>query len=66
MQNNKEPEEWDSKLDAKIKELKECQKSKNFESCNPCDKFFDCEIRKKYVIAVYESMNKGATGGFEF
>jgi recombinational DNA repair protein RecR len=66
MQNNQEPEEWDSKLDEKIEELKECQKSNTLQSCNPCDKFFDCELRKKYVIAVYESMNKGATGGFEF
>jgi hypothetical protein len=66
MQNNQEPEEWDLKLDEKIKELQECQKSNTLQSCNPCEKFFDCELRKRYVIAVYESMNKGATGGFEF
>ena len=24
------------------------------------------DLRKKYVIAVYESMNKGSGGGFEF
>ena len=50
-------DEWDIKLDNKIVELK---------TCSDCDKFFDCELRKKYVIAVYESMNKGAGGGFEF
>lgn len=59
-------DEWDLKLEAKIKELNECQNSKGFESCNPCDQFFGCELRKKYVLAVYESMNKGSGGGFEF
>lgn len=59
-------DEWDLKLDAKLKELHECQKSKTLDSCTPCDQFFDCELRKKYVLAVYESMNKGSGGGFEF
>lgn len=59
-------DEWDLKLEAKQKELQECQVSKNLESCTPCEQFFDCELRKKYVIAVYESMNKGSGGGFEF
>ncbi len=61
-----EKNEWEDKLDDKIKELKECQKSFNYNSCNECDKFFECELRKTYVKAVYESMNKGSTGGFEF
>jgi hypothetical protein len=26
----------------------------------------DCLVRKEYIKAVYESMNKGAGGGFEF
>lgn len=59
-------DEWDIKLDAKLKELQDCQKSKDFKSCNPCEQFFDCELRKRYVLAVYESMNKGSGGGFEF
>jgi len=59
-------DEWDLKLDDKLLELKKCQKSNSLNSCKPCDKFFDCELRKKYVTAVYESMNKGSTGGFEF
>lgn len=70
MQNNSENEiiidEWDLKLDQKVKEVEECQSSNNFKTCTPCPKFFDCELRKKYVLAVYESMNKGAGGGFEF
>ncbi len=66
MQSNQENDEWDKKLDIKLEELKSCQVSNNLKSCNPCEKFFDCELRKKYVIAVYESMNKGSGGGFEF
>lgn len=66
MHDNQEENEWDIKLDEKIEELKKCQESLSLDSCNPCEKFFDCELRKRYVITVYESMNKGSTGGFEF
>lgn len=59
-------DEWEIKLEEKIKELQACQESKAYKSCNSCEEFFDCELRKKYVIAVYESMNKGSGGGFEF
>jgi len=31
-----------------------------------CIKILECEIRDKYIKAVYESMNKGSGGGFEF
>jgi hypothetical protein len=63
---NVELDEWQEKLEKILLELKTCQKSKDLKSCIPCDKFFDCELRKKYVIAVYSSMNHGSTGGFEF
>ena len=59
-------DEWEIKLDKKIVELKTCQESNQLKSCSPCGQFFECELRKRYVIAVYESMNKGAGGGFEF
>ena len=59
-------DEWDIKLDNKIVELKTCQETNNLKSCTPCGVFFECELRKKYVKAVYESMNKGSGGGFEF
>ncbi|UTJ05178.1 hypothetical protein [Arcobacter roscoffensis] len=59
-------DEWQIKLDQKLQELKTCQESKSLKSCTPCDQFFDCELRKRYVITVYESMNKGSGGGFEF
>jgi len=66
MQTNEELDEWEKKLELVLEELKECQKSNNISSCTPCDKFFGCELRKKYILAVYESMNKGSGGGFEF
>lgn len=59
-------DEWDLKLDEKIVELKTCQESNSLKTCSDCSKFFECELRKRYVIAVYESMNKGSVGGFEF
>ncbi len=69
MENNKEElvfDEWDLKLEEALKELKICQESNTLNSCTPCSKFFECELRKKYILAVYESMNKGSSGGFEF
>ena len=59
-------DEWEIKLEEKIVELKSCQDSNNLKTCSDCSKFFECELRKKYVISVYESMNKGSGGGFEF
>lgn len=48
------------------KNLKECQKEKGLKSCFNCDNLLDCPKRDAYIKAVYESMNKGETGGFEF
>lgn len=59
-------DEWEERLEEVLKKLNACQYSKNLNSCKPCDKFFECELRKKYVLAVYESMSKGSNGGFEF
>ena len=64
--NNQSLDEWEQKLEVKLAELKKCQEDTHMPSCTPCPKFFECELRKAYVIAVYESMNKGSTGGFEF
>ena len=66
MQNNQELDQWELKLEDKLVELKKCQESFSLSSCSSCEKFFDCELRKIYVKAVYESMSKGAGGGFEF
>lgn len=59
-------DEWDIKLDKMLVELKTCQEQNSLKTCSDCSKFFECELRKRYVKAVYESMNKGAGGGFEF
>ncbi len=48
------------------KELKKCQESKKKSSCLQCKEIIGCKIRNSYVQAVYESMNKGQGGGFEF
>jgi len=57
---------WQKKLDEQKAQLQECQKNQNVASCLSCDKVLDCEIRDTYVKSVYESMNKGEGGGFEF
>ncbi|MDD3344346.1 MAG: hypothetical protein PHR87_12320 [Sulfurospirillaceae bacterium] len=46
--------------------LQHCQQEKGLESCTSCEHLFECETRKAYVKAVYESMAKGQGGGFEF
>ncbi len=59
-------DEWELKLETKLKELKICQEQQDVNSCLGCFKLFDCKIRDSYVHSVYSSMNKGAGGGFEF
>jgi len=59
-------DEWQLALDEKLKELKECQVSNNLKSCFDCKKLLECKLRDEYVNAVYQSMNKGTGGGFEF
>lgn len=66
MENNHSFDKWEEALEKELVIVKQCQNSLNLNSCSPCEKIFDCEIRKKYVIAVYESMSKGSGGGFEF
>ena len=46
--------------------LQTCQQEKNIFTCSDCEKMFECDTRKTYVKAVYESMAKGQGGGFEF
>ncbi len=49
-----------------IKLVKKCQKEHKIDSCLKCKEVIGCEIRKTYINAVYQSMNKGDSGGFEF
>jgi len=59
-------DEWQIALQQKKVELQRCQEEKQLESCMKCDVILECELRENYVKAVYESMNKGSGGGFEF
>lgn len=61
-----EKDKWELALDEPLKLLQECQASKKIDSCLQCEKILECEIREEYIKAVYESMNKGSGGGFEF
>ena len=63
---NGQLDKWEELLEIQIKVLKECQLSKNLKSCTPCEYLIECETRKNYIKSVYESMNKGSGGGFEF
>lgn len=65
-QESLELDEWQLKLEVKLNELKSCQEEHKVSSCLSCDKILECALRKEYVNAVYESMNKGQGGGFEF
>ena len=59
-------DKWEELLEVQIKILKECQVSKSLNSCTPCEHLIECDTRKAYIKSVYESMNKGSGGGFEF
>ena len=65
-EGSKELDEYELKLIQMSKKLKDCQKEKNIDSCLKCDKIIGCKTRNEYVHTVYDSMNKGQSGGFEF
>lgn len=57
---------YEQDLQEKKAILQACQNAKNVTTCSDCEKMFECDTRKTYVKAVYESMAKGHGGGFEF
>ncbi|WP_292661716.1 hypothetical protein [Nitratifractor sp.] len=57
---------WQEALRQKTQELQRCQEKHGLRSCLACEKILGCTVRNAYVNAVYESMNKGRGGGFEF
>ncbi|MFT7824641.1 MAG: hypothetical protein ABXS92_07755 [Sulfurimonas sp.] len=59
-------DEWQIALRQKKSEVEACQKEKKVQSCLKCDQLLGCELREAYVKAVYASMSKGKSGGFEF
>ena len=64
--HNKEKDKFELYLDEMLIKLQSCQKDRAVQSCSKCEQFFGCELRDEYVKAVYNSMSKGDTGGFEF
>jgi hypothetical protein len=65
-EEKKELDEFELALKKELKVLQECQKSRDLDSCLKCDRIIGCETRNNYIKAVYKSMNKGVSGGFEF
>lgn len=61
-----ELDKYELRLQEQMEKLKQCQEEKGFDSCFNCDDLLLCKIRSDYVKAVYQSMNKGQDGGFEF
>lgn len=66
MAKQKELDRFELALEEKLKILKECQEKHNLNSCLKCKEILACKIRNEYVNAVYKSMNRGKSGGFEF
>jgi len=64
--DNKETDKFELYLDEMIQKVQTCQKERDLESCSLCEKYLACELRGEYISAVYNSMSKGETGGFEF
>ena len=64
--NENAKDKWELALEVQIKVLQQCQDDKKLSSCSICSEFIPCPIRQTYIKAVYESMNKGTGGGFEF
>jgi hypothetical protein len=63
---NKPRDKFEQYLDEMIPKIQACQKDKNLSTCSACELYLGCELRTEYVKAVYNSMSKGDTGGFEF
>ena len=61
-----EKDKFELHLDEMIVKLQKCQDEKKLKSCSKCEHFLKCQLRDDYIKAVYNSMSKGDTGGFEF
>lgn len=62
----KEQNIYEKQLDSKLAELQSCQSQKGVDSCLKCANLIGCELRNGYVDAVYQSMNGGSSGEFDF
>ena len=59
-------DKWEQTREEAKTRLLACQKEHDVDSCMKCEKILGCDVRNDYVKKVYESMNKGQGGGFEF
>lgn len=48
-----------SELEIFIQKIKECQKSKDKDSCLGCKDFFVCKLRISYIDKMFSLMHKG-------
>ena len=66
IKEQKEIDFFEQKLKEQKALLETCQKQHRVTSCLSCKEVIGCATRKNYVNAVYQSMSKGKSGGFEF
>jgi len=59
-------DEWEIKLQQQKKLLEAHMKELGITTEMDCPDFPNCKVQEAYIKAVYESMSKGAGGGFEF
>jgi len=64
--HNEQKDKFELYLDEMIEKIQACQREKGHKSCSLCEFYLECELRSEYIKAVYNSMSKGDTGGFEF
>jgi hypothetical protein len=64
--HNDQKDKFELFLDEMIKKVQDCQRDKGHKSCSVCELYMGCALRDEYIKAVYNSMSKGDTGGFEF
>ncbi len=61
-----EIDKYELQLQEYTEALQKCQQEQGLQSCFECEQVLECQTRIDYVKAVYQSMNKGEGGGFEF
>ena len=64
--HNEAKDKFELFLEEMLQKLQKCQQDKGYNSCSLCESYLVCDLRSEYVKAVYNSMSKGDTGGFEF
>lgn len=58
-------DKYELKLEEMLDEIKSCP-NRTRDSCTQCAMYLHCDLRRRYVSSVYNSMSKGKNGGFEF